>query len=113
VRSTGLSFADAFVLTELVLDEGGGPVTCRGRSAVIKKPTENALLREGLIEIHGSSDFTQRAYLGLNVDTAIREVLDQRLGGVKITPVSVAEKLVYVAVATQVAFDLVTKCLPS
>ena len=42
---------------------------------MIKKPTENALLREGLIEIHGSSDFTQRVYLELNVDTAIRELL--------------------------------------
>lgn len=111
--STSLSFADAFILTKLVLEEGGGPVTCRGRNAVIKKPTENALLREGLIEIHGSSDFTQHAYLELNVDTAIRELLDKRLGGVKITPVSVAEKLRYVAVATQAAFDLVTKCLPS
>lgn len=86
---------------------------CRGRSAAIKKPTENALLREGLIEIHGSSDFTQRAYLELNVDTAIRELFDKRLGGVKITPVSVTETLRYVAVATQAAFDLVTECLPS
>jgi hypothetical protein len=113
VSRTSLSFADAFILTKLVLEEGGGPVTCRGRSAVIKKPTENALLREGLIEVHGSSDFTQRVYLELNVDTAIRELLDQRLGGVKVTPISVTERLMYVAVATQAAFDLVAKCLPS
>ncbi len=80
---------------------------------MIKKPTENALLREGLIGIHGSSDFTQRVYLELNVDSAIRELLDKRLGGVRITPISVSEKLRYVAVATQAAFDLVTECLPS
>ncbi len=80
---------------------------------MIKKPTENALLREGLIEIHGSSDFTQRVYLELNIDSAIRELLDKRLGGIKVTPVSVTEKLGYVAVATQAAFDLVTECLPS
>lgn len=118
-RRTGLLAVPVFhsqmptLLTKLVLEEGGGPVTCRGRSAVIKKPTENPLLREGLIEIHGSSDFTQRMYLELNIDTAIREALDSRLSGVKITPVSVTEKLRYVAVATQAAFDLVTKCLPS
>lgn len=80
---------------------------------MIKKPTESALLRAGLIEVHGSSDFTQRVYLELNVDTAIRELVDKRLGGVKITPVSVTENLRYVAVATQAAFDLLIECLPS
>jgi len=113
VSRTGLSFADAYILTKLVLEEGGGPVKCRGKSAVIKKSTEDALMQLGLIEVHGSSEFTQRVFLELNVDTAVRELLDVRLGGVKITPVSVTERPKYAAVATQAAFDLVAKCLPS
>ena len=77
---TNLLFEGAYILTKLVLEEGGGPVPCRGRRAMIKKSTENGLLREGLIEAHGHPEFTQRIYLGLNVDTQIRELLDVRLG---------------------------------
>jgi hypothetical protein len=110
---TGLSFEDAFILTRLVLQEGGGPVACRGRKAMIKKPTEKALMELGLIELHGASEFTQRVYIQLNVDSAIRELLDRRAGGVKITPVEFTEHVKFVAVATQAAFDLVSECLPS
>ena len=78
---------------------------------MIKKPTENALMQLGLIELHGVSEFTQRVYLQLNVDTAIRELLDRRAGGVKITPVEFAEHVKFVAVATQAAFDLVSEFL--
>lgn len=110
---TGLSFEDAFILTRLVLQEGGGPVACRGRKAMIKKPTEKALMELGLIELHGASEFTQRVYIQLNVDSAIRELLDRRAGGVKVTPVELTEHVKFVAVATQTAFDLVSECLPS
>lgn len=115
VSRTDLSFPDAYILAKLVLEEGGGPVKCRSRSrtTMIKKSTENALMGLGLIEVHASSEFTQYVYLELNVDTAIREMLDKRMGGVKITPLFVIEHPKYAAVATQAAFDLVAECLPS
>ena len=43
-----LSFDQAYTLTKLVLEEGGGPVSCRGRGAVIKKPTETTLGKSGV-----------------------------------------------------------------
>jgi hypothetical protein len=57
----------------------------------------------GLIELHGVSEFTQRVYLLLNVDSAVRELLDRRAGGVKATPVSFTEHAKLVAVGTQAA----------
>ena len=65
----------------------------------------------GLIELHDASEFTQRVYIQLNVDSAIRELFDRRAGGVKITPVEFTEHVKFVAVATQAAFDLVAECL--
>ena len=80
---------------------------------MIKKPTEKALMELGLIELHDASEFTQRVYIQLNVDSAIRELLDRRAGGVKIMPVELTEHVKFVAVATRAAFDLVSECLPS
>jgi hypothetical protein len=108
-----LSFADAYALTKLVLEEGGGPVSCRGRAAVIKKPTETALVNLGLIEVDGSSEFTQRYYIELNIGGDIRDLLDAQFPpGVKLTPHSADQRLRWAAVATQAAFDLVAAYLP-
>jgi len=75
VKSTGLAFEHAYTLARLVLEEGGGPVSCRGRSSFIKKPAETALMRLGLIEVDASSEFTQRYYIELNADGRISERL--------------------------------------
>jgi hypothetical protein len=107
-----LSFELAYALTKLVLEEGGGPVSCRGRGAVIKKPMETALVNRGLIEVHGSSEFTQRSYITLSVDGRLSELLDAKFAGVKITPLYATERLKWAAVATQAAFDLVATHLP-
>jgi hypothetical protein len=108
-----LSFDQAFALAKLVLEEGGGPVSCRGRGAVIKKPTETALVNRGLIEVHGSSEFTQYVYIELNIDGHLRELLDNQLAsGVKVIPNFATERLRWAAVATQAAFDLVATYLP-
>jgi hypothetical protein len=108
---TGLAFEHAFTLARLVLDEGGGPVPCRGKNAMIKKPAEKALMELGLISVEGSSEFTQRAYLELSIDGRISELLDAKFSGVKITPVRVAERAKWAATATQEAFNLVGACL--
>jgi hypothetical protein len=108
---TGLAFEHAFALARLVLDEGGGPVPCRGRNAMIKKPAEKALGELGLISVDASSEFTQRVYLELSIDGRISELLDAKFSGVKITPVHAAEQAKWAAVATQAAFDLVGACL--
>src|SRR5258707_11923131 len=47
---TGLSFEDAYLLARIVLHEGGGPVSCRGRGPMIKKPAEKAMMDPGLID---------------------------------------------------------------
>jgi hypothetical protein len=108
-----LSFEQAYALTKLVLEEGGGPVSCRGKGAVIKKPIQTALVRRGLIEVHGSSEFTQRSYIQLNIDGHVRKLLDAKFGvGVKVRPLSVTKNLRWPAVATQAAFDLVAMYFP-
>jgi hypothetical protein len=112
VERTGLSFEDAYTLARLVLLEGGGPVPSRGRNAFLKKPTEVALMGRELIEIDADSEYTQRFYLQLSVDGRIRELLDAKYSGIKITPKSVTERIRWTAVATQKAFDLVAECLP-
>jgi hypothetical protein len=111
VHKTGLSFDDAYTLAKLVLVEGGGPVTTRGRNAFMKKPTEDALMSRELIEVEGGVEYTQRYYLQLNVDGRISELLDAKYSGVKVTPKSVTERIRWAAVATQQAFDLVAECL--
>lgn len=111
--NSDLSFADAYALTKLVLEEGGGPVSCRGRGAAIKKPTETALMKLGLIEVQGGSEFTQRVYMQMTVDDHMRELLDDKfVADVKIKPWYATERLRWAAVATQAAFDLVAKYLP-
>jgi hypothetical protein len=108
-----ISFADAYALTKLVLEEGGGPVSCRGKTSVIKKPTETALVNLGLIEVHGSSEFTQRYYIELNIRGDVRGLLDAKFPpGVKLTARSIDERLRWAAVATRAAFDLVATYLP-
>ena len=107
-----LSFEHAYALAKLVLDDGGGPVSCRGQGAVIKKPTETALMNQGLIEVQASSEFTQRFYAQLSVDGRISELLDAKFAGVRVTPLSAKEHLRWAAVATQAAFDLVAAHLP-
>jgi hypothetical protein len=109
---TDLSFEDAFALAKLVLEEGGGPVSCRGRGAVIKKPTETALMRRGLIEVHGSSEFTQRIYVQLIIDGRITDLLDVKFATARAIPKSVTERSRWAAVASQAAFDLVATYLP-
>lgn len=109
---TDLSFEHAYELAKLVLEEGGGPVSCRGKGAVIKKPTETALMKRGLIEVDASSEFTQRFYVQLNIDGRVSELLDAKFAGVRVTPVSANERLKFAAVATQAAFDLVASHLP-
>jgi len=112
VDKTGLSFEDAYVLARLVLVEGGGPVSSRGRNSFMKKPTENALMSRELIEVEGGAEYTQRFYLQLDVDGRISELLDAKYSGVKITPKSATERIRWAAVATQKAFDLVAECFP-
>jgi hypothetical protein len=112
-----LSFDQAYALTKLVLEERGGPVSCRGRGAVIKKPMEDALVSRGLIEVAGHSEFTQYVYTQLNIDgrvpNRIRELIDDRFPpDVKVTPRCVTERTRWVASATQAAFELVAKYLP-
>jgi len=109
---TGLSFEDAYALARLVLVEGGGPVSSRGRNAFLKKPTEDALMGKELIEVEADAEYTQRYYLQLSVDGRISELLDVKFSGVKITPRRVTERIRWVAVATQKAFDIVAECLP-
>ena len=104
-----LSFEQAYALTKLVLEEGGGPVSCRGKGAVIKKPIETALVRRGLIEVQGSSDFNQRVYVELNVDGRVFELLHSKYAGITVIPKSVTERSKWTAVATQAAFDLVAR----
>lgn len=112
-NQSDLSFEDAYALAKLVLEEGGGPVSCRGKGSVIKKPTETKLVQRGLIELHGASEFTQRVYVELNVDGRVSELLDARFAGVKVAPVSATERLKWTAVATRAAFDLVASHLPA
>ena len=111
VDRTGLSFEDAYALARLVLVEGGGPVSSRGRNAFLKKPTEVALMGRELIEVDAGSEYTQRVYLQLSVDGRVSELLDAKYSGIKITPKSVTERIRWAAVATQKAFDLVAECL--
>jgi hypothetical protein len=73
-----LSFPDAYALSKLVLEEGGGPLSCRGKGAVIKKPTETALVSLGLIEVHSSSEFKQRYYIELDIRDDVRDLLCRR-----------------------------------
>ena len=89
VDRTGLSFEDAYALARLVLVEGGGPVSCRGRNAFLMKPTEVTLMGLELIEVDAGSEYTQRFYLQLSVDGRISELLDAKYSGIKITPKSV------------------------
>jgi hypothetical protein len=112
VDKAGLSFEDAYALARLVLVEGGGPVSSRGRNAFLKKPTEVALMERELIEVDAGSEYTQRVYLQLGIDGRISELLDAKYSGIKITPNSVTERARWAAVATQKAFDLVAECLP-
>ena len=112
VDRTGLSFEDAYTLARLVLVEGGGPVSSRGRNAFLKKPTEVALMDRELIEVEAGSEYTQRVYLQLSVDGRISELLDAKYSDIKITPKGVTERIRWAAVATQKAFDLVAECLP-
>jgi hypothetical protein len=112
VGKIGLSFDDAYTLARLVLVEGGGPVSTRGRSAFMKKPTEDALMSRELIEVEGGAEYTQRYYLQLNIDGRISELLDAKYSGVKITHKSAIERIRWAAVATQKAFDLIAECLP-
>ena len=107
-----LSFEDAYVLTRLVLEEGGGPVSCKGRDAVIKKPTATTLVNRGLIEVDACSEFTQLGYVHLNIDGRISELLDAKFAGVKYIPRAAHEHLKWAAVATKAAFDLVAAYLP-
>jgi len=111
VKSTGLAFEHAYTLARLVLEEGGGPVSCRGRSSFIKKPAETALMRLGLIEVDASSEFTQRYYIELNADGRISELLDAKFATVKLTAREATERAKWAAVATQAAFDLVATSL--
>ena len=92
VDKTGLSFEDAYALARLVLVEGGGPVSSRGRNTFLKKPTEVALMERELIEVDAGSEYTQRVYLQLGVDGRISELLDAKHSGIKITPKSVTER---------------------
>jgi hypothetical protein len=108
----GLSFDDSYALARLVLAEGGGPVSSRGRNAFLKKPTEDALMGKELIEVEADAEYTQRYYLQLSVDGRISELLDAKFSGVKITPKRVTERIRWAAVATQKAFDIVAECLP-
>ena len=108
---TGLPFEDAYLLAKIVLEEGGGPVSCRGKGATLKKPTEERLVQSGLIKVDASSEFTQYVYLELNLDGPVRELLDAKFAGVRITPAYVTERARWAAVATQDAFDLVNACL--
>jgi hypothetical protein len=112
VDRTGLQFEDAYTLARLVLVEGGGPVSSRGRGAFLKKPAEDALMGTGLIEVDAGVEYTQRYYLQLSVDGRISELLDARYSGIKIMPKRVTERIRWAAVATQEAFDLVAECLP-
>lgn len=49
----------------------------------------------------------------MSADGRIRELLDAKYSGIKITPSSATEPIRWAAVATQKAFDLVTECRPA
>jgi hypothetical protein len=112
VNETELSFEQAYALAWLVLDEGGGPVSFAGKKAKLKKPMVTELTRRGLVEVVGWSEFTQRVHLELNVDGRVRELLDAKYAGVKITPVAAEQRARWYAQATQAAFNLVAKHVP-
>jgi hypothetical protein len=107
-----LSFEQAYALTRLVLEHGGGPVPFKGKQAVITKATVVVLTHAGLVEVEGSSEFTQRVYVRLTVDGRISELLDVKYAGIIVKPLSAREKAQWLAVATQAGFDLVAKHLP-
>jgi hypothetical protein len=109
---THMAFDQAYALSRIVLDEGGGPVPFTGRTVIIRKLAVTALAKLGLLEVVGSSDFDQRAYVQLNVDGRLSELLDAKYAGVRISFGPAQEKLRWVAVATQQAFDLVARNLP-
>jgi hypothetical protein len=111
-HETELPFEQAYALAWLVLDEGGGPVSFTGKKAKLKKPLVTELTRLGLMEVVGWSEFTQRVHLELNVDGRVRELLDAKYAGVKITPVVAGQRARWVAQATQAAFNLVAKHVP-
>jgi hypothetical protein len=107
-----IPFDQAYALAKLVVEQGGGPVSFTGKKAVISKPTVTALTNLGLLEVVGSSEFTQRVHVELNVDGRLAKLLDARYAGVKVTPLYATERLKLAAAATQAAFDLVAKYLP-
>ena len=109
---TDLPFEHAYALARLVLDEGGGPVTFTGRKARLARSAVTALRNLGLVEQIGYSEFNQRVHVDLNVDGRVRELIDARYAGLKITPVQAQERVRWQAQATQAAFDLVAKHLP-
>jgi hypothetical protein len=113
MNHSDLSFDQAYALTKLILENGGGPVPSRGRRAAIKKPVETALVNLGLIEVQGNSEFTQHFYLQLNIDGHVRELLDAKFAPeVRLTPRLATQRLRWAAVATQAGFDLVATYLP-
>lgn len=64
-----LPFEQAYALAKVVLENGGGPVPFTGRKATISKPTVTALTHRGLLEVVGSSEFTQQVHVELNIDS--------------------------------------------
>jgi hypothetical protein len=108
----GLSFDQAYALTCLVFDYGGGPITVKPRSGVIPKAIVVALTHAGLVEVEGSSQFTQRVHVRLSVGGRVGELLDAKYAGVVVTPIEAREKSHWLAVATRAGFDLVAKHLP-
>jgi acylphosphatase len=83
-----------------------------GKKAKLKKPMVTELTRRGLVEVVGWSEFTQRVHLELNVDGRVRELLDAKHTGVKITPVAAEQRARWLAQVTQAAFNLVAKHVP-
>lgn len=108
-----LPFEYAYAVARLVLDEGGGPVSYTGKKAKFGKPAVTTLTSLGLVELVGYSEFTQRVHIDLNVDGRVQQMLDTRYAALKITPVAATERAKWLAQATQAAFDLVAKHVPS
>jgi hypothetical protein len=110
---TGLPFEHAYVLAKLVVEQGGGPVPCRGTKALISTPARKALVELGLIRVDASSEFAQWAYAELKVDGRLAETLDAKFIHTKLIPLYVTEHTKWAAVATQAAFNLVAKHFPA
>jgi hypothetical protein len=107
-----IPFEQAFALTKLILEEGGGPVPLTGKGARISKPVVSALTSAGLIEQILSADFIQRVYLEVTLDSRLKELLDKNESRLKITPMYAIPRYTRLAQATQAAFDLLAACLP-